>query len=200
MRQGLRGFFLSTSLLLAAAVSAQEGKVVWNLDPAHSSVGFVVKHMMVSNVRGQFSSFTGTVTTQGQRPETAAIQVTIDAASIDTRNGDRDKHLRSADFLDVEKFPTITFTSKKVEVVGADKAKIVGDLTLHGVTREVVLEAELSPVVKDPWGNWRAGAHATTTINRKDFGITWSRTLDTGQLVVGDEVTITLDVELVAKP
>ncbi len=187
-------------LLVSPVLWAQEGTRVWNIDPAHSAVSFAVKHMMVSNVRGQFGEFSGTVTTMGQKPETAQVEVVIQAASIDTRNADRDKHLRSADFLDVDKYPTITFRSKKVELAVGNKAHIVGDLTLHGVTREVVLEADLAPVVKDPWGNLRVGAHATTTINRKDFGITWSRTLDTGELVVGDEVSVALDVELVAKP
>mgnify|MGYP001027448098 CR=1 FL=1 len=193
-------FALFFAVFVGALAQAQEQALVWTIDQAHSSVGFAVKHMMLSNVRGEFRSFAGKVTTLGIKPETAQVEVTIEAASIDTRNADRDKHLRSADFLDVEKYPTIAFQSKKVEVVGPGKAKVTGDLTLHGVTREVVLEVDgPTPVVKDPWGNLRVGAHARTVINRKDFGIVWSRVLDTGEVVVGDEVTVTLDLELVTK-
>lgn len=128
------------------------------------------------------------------------MEVSIQAASIDTRIADRDKHLRSADFLDVEKFPTITFVSKKVEPAGNGKFRVTGDLTIKGVTKPVVLEAEVSPVMKDPWGNLRVGVHATTTINRKDFGVSWHKVLDTGEVVVGDDVRVNLDVELVRKP
>ncbi|MFN3413168.1 MAG: YceI family protein [Thermoanaerobaculum sp.] len=186
--------------VLALSAQAQEQRTVWNLDPAHSSVGFSVRHMMVSNVRGEFTKFSVSVTTQGDKPETAQLEVSIDAASIDTRMADRDKHLRSADFLDVEKYPTITFASKKVEPAGNGGFRVAGDLTIKGVTKPVVLLAEVSPVMKDPWGNLRVGVHATTTINRKDFGVSWHKVLDTGELVVGDEVRVILDVELVRKP
>lgn len=196
----MRKVFILISCLLAAATMAEEAKVRWQIDPAHSSVAFAVRHLMVSNVRGEFTQFSGTVISVGQRPETAEVAVTIETASINTRNADRDKHLRSADFLDVEKFPTMTFKSKKVQVHGQNKATVVGDLALHGVTKEVSLDVELSPAIKDPWGNLRVGAHGVTSINRKDFGITWSRTLDTGELVVGDEVQVILDVELVMQP
>lgn len=195
----MRKFLVLFGLFFAAAVVAEEARVSWQIDPAHSSVAFAVRHLMVSNVRGEFTQFSGTVTSVAQRPETAAVEVTIETASINTRNADRDKHLRSADFLDVEKFPTMTFTSKKVQLHGQNRATVVGDLTLHGVTKEVSLDVELSPAIKDPWGNLRVGAHASTTINRKDFGITWSQTLDTGELVVGDEVQVVLEVELVAQ-
>lgn len=184
----------------ALTAQAQEQKTVWNHDPAHSSVGFVVRHMMVSNVRGEFTQFSISVTTLGDKPETAQVQVSIDAASIDTRIADRDKHLRSADFLDVQKYPTITFVSKKVEPAGGGVFRVSGDLTIKGVTKPVVLEAEASPAMKDPWGNLRVGVHATTTINRKDFGVSWHKVLDTGELVVSDDVRVILDVELVRKP
>jgi len=201
MRRLASIFALLFAAFAGALAQAQEQPLVWTVDPAHSSVAFAVKHMMVSNVRGEFRSFAGKVTTLGTKPETAQVEVTIEAASLDTRNADRDKHLRSADFLHVEKYPTIAFRSKKVEVLGPGKAKVVGELTLHGVTKEVVLDVEgPTPVVKDPWGNLRVGAHATTVIDRKEFGITWSKVLDTGEVVVGDQVTITLDVELVTKP
>lgn len=179
---------------------AQQQQTVWNHDPAHSSVGFSVRHMMVSNVRGEFSQFSVVVTTEGDKPESAKLEARIDASSIDTRNADRDKHLRSADFLDVEKHPSITFVSKKVESAGAGKFRVTGDLTIKGVTKPVALDAEVSPVMKDPWGNLRVGVHATTTINRKDFGVSWHKVLDTGEVVVGDDVRVILDVELVRKP
>lgn len=193
-------FLVFAASLLALGAQAQDQKTVWSLDPAHSSVGFSVRHMMVSNVRGEFTQFSVSVTTVADKPETAQVEVSIQAASIDTRIADRDKHLRSADFLDVEKFPTITFVSKKVEPAGNGKFRVTGDLTIKGVTKPVVLEAEVSPVMKDPWGNLRVGVHATTTINRKDFGVSWHRVLDTGEVVVGDDVRVILDVELVRKP
>ncbi len=193
-------FLVFAASLLALGAQAQDQKTGWSLDPAHSSVGFSVRHMMVSNVRGEFTQFSVSVTTVADKPETAQVEVSIQAASIDTRIADRDKHLRSADFLDVEKFPTITFVSKKVEPAGNGKFRVTGDLTIKGVTKPVVLEAEVSPVMKDPWGNLRVGVHATTTINRKDFGVSWHKVLDTGEVVVGDDVRVNLDVELVRKP
>ncbi|MBM4270405.1 MAG: YceI family protein [Deltaproteobacteria bacterium] len=190
-------------VLLAAsslAVPARADAASWQLDPSHSNVGFSIRHMMVSNVRGNFAEFGGTVTGDPSNPGAAVIEATIDAASIDTGDEKRDAHLRNADFLDVEKYPTITFKSKKIEAAGAGKAKVTGDLTLHGVTKEVVLDVEgPSAPIKDPYGNTRAGASATTKIDRKDFGITWSKSMDGGGLVVGDEITITIDVEAVQK-
>lgn len=197
MRKALVVFFLT---VLAAGARAEERRTVWGHDPAHSSVGFSVRHMMVSNVRGEFTKFSVSVTTFGDKPETAQVEVSIDAASIDTRIADRDRHLRSADFLDVEKHPTITFTSTRVEALAGGKLKVYGNLTIKGVTRPVVLDVETSPVLKDPWGNLRVGVHATTTIDRKDFGVSWHKVLDTGEVVVGDDVSVILDVELVRKP
>jgi polyisoprenoid-binding protein YceI len=170
----------------------------WEADPAHSSVAFSIRHMMISTVRGQFRTFTATAVGDLAAPAAATIAATIDARSIDTGNEKRDGHLRSADFLDVEKFPTIT--SKRIERVGDGKARVTGDLTLHGVTREVVLDVD-GPIgpVKDPMGNVKAGARATTRLDRKDFGIVWNKAMDGGGVVVGDQVEITIDVEAVKK-
>lgn len=197
MRRLLAAAFVA---LVAGGVHGEEPRVVWQVDTSHSSVGFTVRHMMVANVRGEFTKFTASVTSVGENPETVQVEVSIDAASIDTRNNDRDNHLRSADFLDVAKYPTIAFVSKKVEKRSAGNYRVLGDLTIKGVTKPVVLEAEVSPVKKDPWGNLRVGIHATTTINRKDFGVAWHRVLDTGELVVGDEVRVVIDLELIRKP
>lgn len=156
--------------------------------------------MMVSNLRGEFTKLAGGVDVVGDDPTTAKVAVTIDVASVNTREPRRDGHLRSADFFDVEKFPTITFTSRKVDRAGEGRLKLVGDLTIHGVTREVTLDVEeLTPVVKDPGGNLRVGAHATTRINRKDFGLLWNKVLEAGGVLVGDDVSITIEVELVKK-
>jgi polyisoprenoid-binding protein YceI len=152
--------------------------------------------MMVANVRGEFSKVTGTVVADPDAPENSRVEAHIDAASIHTRDEQRDTHLKSGDFLDVEKYPEITFVSKKI--AGSDgEWKVTGDLTIHGVTREVTLAVEgPAPEMKDPWGNVKSGASAVTKINRKDFGLVWNVGLETGGLLVGDEVTITLEVEL----
>ena len=170
--------------------------VTYTIDPAHSTAGFKVRHMMVANVRGEFSKVSGTVVVDPDAPENARVEAHIDAASIHTRDEQRDAHLKSADFLDVEKYPEITFVSEKI--TGSDgEWKVTGDLTIHGVTREVTLAVEgPSPDVKDPWGNVKSGASAVTKINRKDFGLVWNVALETGGLLVGDEITITLEVEL----
>jgi polyisoprenoid-binding protein YceI len=184
--------------LAAMALAAPGLAATWTIDPAHSHVQFSVRHMMVSNVRGGFRTLSGSVQGDETTPAEAAVEVSIDAASIDTRDAKRDEHLRGADFLDVATHPTITFKSKRVEPAGAGKFKVTGDLTLHGVTREVVLDvSDLTPPIQDPSGKTRAGATASTRINRKDFGINWSKTMDNGGLVVGDEVAITVDVEAV---
>ena len=172
----------------------------WQIDPAHTLVEFSVRHMMISNVKGVFEKVGGTVTTTGNDPSSAKMEVTIDANSLNTRVAMRDKDLKSANFLDVEKYPTITFKSKKVESAGEGKWKVTGDLTLHGVTKEVVLNvAGPTPAIKDPWGNTRAGASATTTINRQDFGMTFNKMLETGGAVVANEVAISIEVEAVKK-
>jgi len=172
----------------------------WEIDPVHTSVQFSVRHMMVSNVRGQFDTVAGRVEADEANPTAAHIEATIDAASIDTHNQKRDDHLRGHDFLDVAKFPTISFVSKKVEKAGNAKWKITGDLTLHGVTREVVLDVDgPTPARKDPMGVMRAGTQAQTKINRQDFGISFNKALDGGGVLVGDEVAITIDVEVARK-
>lgn len=167
------------------------------IDPAHSAVHFSVRHMMLSNVRGEFTKLSGTIKFDPADPAGSGIEATIDTASISTRDAQRDTHLRSADFLDVEKFPAIVFRSKKI-ALQQDGAKVTGDLTIRGVSREVVLEVEgLSAEIKDPWGNQRIGATATTKLNRKDFGLTWNAALETGGVMVGDEVKVTIDIEAV---
>jgi polyisoprenoid-binding protein YceI len=172
----------------------------WQIDPAHTNVEFTVRHMMISNVKGQFQKTSGTVTTNGNDPTSAKIDATIDASSVDTRVDKRDAHLKSPAFLDVDKFPTITFKSTKVEADGAGKWKVTGDLTLHGVTKPVVLEVEgTGAPINDPMGNTRAGASATTKIKRSDFGLTWNQPLEAGGVMVGDEVAISIDIEAIKK-
>jgi polyisoprenoid-binding protein YceI len=190
-----RRFALALGLLAAAAGGAL-AESSWEIDPAHTAVQFSVRHMMISNVRGEFTTFSGTVRADEKDLTRSVIEATIDAASIDTRQAKRDEHLRSPDFLDVARFPKITFRSKRIEPAGSGRWKVRGDLTLHGVTREVVLDVEgPTPEVRDPGGKTRAGAHATTTLKRSDFGISWNKTLDSGGVVVGDDVAVTIDVE-----
>ncbi len=175
-------------LFLAFSAVAQD---TWQLDPKHSSAQFSVRHLSVSTVRGAFTKVSGTVQYDASNPTKASAQITIDPASVDTRVEMRDNDLRSPNFLDVQKYPTMTFTSKKVEAAGDGKLKITGDLTIHGVTKEVVLDVDgPTPAIKDPWGNTRIGASATTKINRKDYGVAGL------PAVVGDEISITLDVEM----
>ena len=189
------------SLLLPLLVAVPAWAGTWKIDPAHTAVGFSIRHMMVSNVRGTFGTVDGTVTGDPAKPLEAAIAVTIDARSIDTQNQKRDDHLRSPDFLDVARYPTITFRSTKIEPAGEGAFRVTGDLTLHGTTKPVVVEvSDLTPPIKDPFGNTRAGAHATTKIDRKAFGVDYSKLMDNGGLVVGDEVTISVDVEATLAP
>jgi polyisoprenoid-binding protein YceI len=186
-----------------AAVFAMPGHAAtstWQIDPNHSAAQFAVRHMAISTVRGAFTKVSGTVQLDDRDIAKSSVDVTIDAASVDTRVADRDNDLRSDHFFDVAKYPTITFRSKKVEPAGTGKLKITGDLTIHGTTKEVVLDVDgPTPPVKDPWGNQRAAAAATTKINRQDFGVKWNATMDNGGVVVGDDVAITIDVELVQK-
>ena len=170
----------------------------WNIDPVHTMAEFKVRHMMITNVKGHFTGVTGVLTLNEQDITKSHVEASIDAASINTREADRDTHLKSADFLDVEKFPTMTFSSTRVTRTGDGEAQVEGDLTIHGVTRKVVFSVE-GPTApgKDPWGNTRIGLTATTKINRKDFGLTWNTALETGGILVGDEVTITFDVEAI---
>ena len=170
----------------------------WNIDPVHTMAEFKVRHMMISNVKGHFTGVTGVLTLDEQDITKSHVEASIDAASINTREADRDTHLKSADFLDVEKFPKLTFTSTRVTSTGERELQVEGDLTIHGVTRKVVFTVEgPTPPGKDPWGNTRIGWTAATKINRKDFGLTWNTALETGGILVGDEVTITFDVEAI---
>ena len=190
----------AVALAVALVVPALAFADTWQIDPPHTNVEFTVRHMMISNVKGQFEKTSGTIKTNGNDPTTAKIDATIDATSINTRVDKRDAHLKSPAFLDVDKFPTITFKSTKVESEGANKWKVTGDLTLHGVTKPVVLEVEGSGApISDPMGNTRAGASATTKISRKDFGLTWNQPLETGGVMVGDEVAISIDLEAIKK-
>lgn len=189
---------IAIAMLIALPVLAHADN--WQIDPAHTNVEFTVRHMMISNVKGQFQKTSGTITTNGNDPTSAKIDTTIDATSINTRVDKRDAHLKSPAFLDVDKFPTITFKSTKVEADGPGKWKVTGDLTLHGVTKPVVLEVESTGTpITDPMGNTRAGASATTKISRKDFGLTWNQPLETGGVMVGDEVAISIDLEAIKK-
>ena len=170
----------------------------WNIDPVHTMAEFKVRHMMITNVKGHFTGVTGVLTLNEQDITKSHVEASIDAASINTREADRDTHLKSADFLDVEKFPKLTFTSTRVTSTGERELQVEGDLTIHGVTRKVVFTVEgPTPPGKDPWGNTRVGLTAATKINRKDFGLTWNTALETGGILVGDEVTITFDVEAI---
>lgn len=169
----------------------------WNIDPAHSVAEFKVKHMMISNVKGQFTGVTGALHLDDEDIANSHVEAVADAASVNTNNADRDAHLRSADFFDVEKFPTLTFRSTKIARDG-DALAVTGDLTIHGVTRTVVFSVEgPTPPAKDPWGNTRIGLSATTKISRKDFGLTWNAALETGGILVGDDVTLSIDVQFV---
>ena len=171
----------------------------WSIDPAHTQIEFSVKHMMFTTVRGQFSDFEGSVELDTDNPAESSVSVTIDAASIDTGVSDRDAHLKSGDFFDVENHPEITFRSTRVEgpIEEGGSFEIVGDLTIHGVTREVTLEATFEGTGTDPWGGTRAGFAAETAIDRRDFGLTWNQALETGGVLVGQEVTISLQVQAV---
>ncbi len=171
---------------------------VYEIDPDHTHIGFSIKHMVISNVKGKFNTFSGTVEVDA-KDKIKKGMVVIDAASIDTNHLKRDKHLRSPDFLDVEKFPKITFKYKATKSQSGNRYVIIGDLTLHGATKEVELEMELLGKVKDPWGNHRAGVTGTTEIDRKDFGIVWNKLLETGGFVVGEKVKIGLEVEGILK-
>jgi len=176
----------------------QTTTTTWNIDPAHATAEFKVKHMMIANVKGHFSKVTGVLIHDESDPTKSRIETSIEAASIETREPQRDAHLKSADFFHVEKFPTLSFKSTDIKAVGNGELKVQGDLTIRGVTRKVSFAVEgPTPPTKDPWGNTRIAASATTKINRKDFGLTWNAALETGGILVGDEVTITLDVEFV---
>ena len=182
---------------MSATVSPSTTTTTWQIDPTHSHVEFAVKHLMIATVKGRFADVQGSIVANDDNPNDARIDVTIAAASIDTRQDQRDAHLRSPDFLDVERFPTITFRSKRIEARKGDEFRIVGDLTIRDTTREVTLDAEHTGRARDPWGNERAAFTATTKVNRKEYGLTWNQALEAGGVLVGDDLKITIDVELV---
>lgn len=168
----------------------------WVIDPTHTTIGFSARHAMVAKVRGNFAEFAGSFTLDGSNPAASRAELTVETASIDTRNADRDGHLKSADFLDVENFPKLTFTSTSVSGSG-EKFTVTGDLTIHGVTKSVPVQFELLGVSTDPWGGVRIGFEGSTEISRKEFGLVWNAALETGGVLVGDTVKIELDVEAV---
>jgi polyisoprenoid-binding protein YceI len=180
-----------------SANAPQTTTTTWNIDPVHTTAEFKVRHMMITNVKGHFKPVTGVITIDEADITRSSVEASIDAASIDTREADRDTHLRSAEFLDVEKFPKLTFTSTRVTRTGQAELEVEGDLTIHGVTRSVTFDASLLGTAKDPWGNERIAFEAETTINRKDFGLTWNAALETGGFLVGDEVAIAVSVQAV---
>lgn len=187
------------ALAVLANVSAFAETSTWDIDPPHSTAHFTVRHMGISNVTGSFTKVSGTANIDSANITKTTVKATIDVSSVDTRAEMRDKDLRSPNFFDVEKFPTIEFNSKRITKNG-DKVQVVGDLTIHGTTREVTLNVDdITPEVADPWGNTRRGFSANTSINRKDFGLTYNNLLKTGEAVVGDTVKIQIDVEFVKK-
>jgi polyisoprenoid-binding protein YceI len=182
----------------ATPVLPQTTTTTWNIDPVHTAAEFKVKHMMIANVKGHFSKVSGVLIRDESDPANDRVEATIEAASIETSNEQRDEHLKSADFFDVEKFPTLQLKSTGINIVGEGELSVEGDLTIRGVTRKVRFAVEgPTPPAKDPWGNTRIGVSARTKINRKDFGLTWNAALETGGILVGDEITITLDAQFV---
>jgi len=173
-------------------------KTTYNIDKAHSEVSFQVRHLL-TKVRGRFSDFEGTIEFDAEHPEQSSVSLTIQANSIDTNEKDRDTHLRSADFFEVEKFPTLTFRSTEIKTSGGNEYDVIGDLTIHGVTRRVSVDTTFLGKAKDPWGNERIAFEAETTVNRKDFGLAWNAALETGGFLVGDEVKISLSLQAVPK-
>ncbi len=184
---------------LAATVPSVESAQLqkWTLDPTHSSAGFSVKHLMISNVKGEFRDVTGELTYDPLNVEQASITALIKVESIETREANRDAHLKSADFFDAVTYPELTFRSTKWQHKSGDELIVTGDLTIHGVTQPVKLNVEATQIIKDPWGGSRIGFSGRTKIKRSDFGLTWNAALETGGFVVGDEVTITLETEFV---
>ncbi|HTV09926.1 MAG TPA: YceI family protein [Candidatus Aquilonibacter sp.] len=183
---------MGTSPAASAAVTT------WKIDPAHSSAEFKIRHMMIANVKGSIKGIAGELTEHATDASLSAVEATLDVSTLHTGDAQRDAHVKSADFLDVEQYPTITFRSTKVEKKSSDEYEVTGDLTIHGVTKPVTLKVEgPSAQHKDPWGNTRIGLEATTKINRKDFGLSWNSVLETGGVMVGEEVHITIDLELI---
>jgi len=193
-----QAFLLALALFLALSAAAQTS--TWTIDPKHSTAQFTVRHLAISNVSGNFTNVTGTIDLNEKDITQSQVSAVIDVSSVDTRVSDRDKDLRSPNFFDVEKYPTIEFKSKRIVNSGGGKLQVIGDLTMHGTTREVTLDVDgPTPELNDPWGNVRRGFSASTTLNRKDFGLTYNHALKTGEAVVGDNVKIQIDLELIKK-
>jgi polyisoprenoid-binding protein YceI len=186
---------LAASLVSALATPALASD--WQIDPSHSQAQFSVRHLMVSNVRGEFGKLAGSATLDESDITRSRVEATIDATTINTREPKRDAHLKSPDFFDVAKFPTLTFKSTSIKQSGKDHLAVTGDLTIHGVTRPITLDVTITPELKSPFGDVRRGASATGKLSRKDYGLKWNMALETGGVVVGDEVSLTIDVELV---
>jgi polyisoprenoid-binding protein YceI len=183
---------------MTAATSAPGTVTTWNIDPAHSAAEFKVRHMMISNVKGKFSGLSGVLRLDESDYRNSAVEASIPASSLTTGDDQRDGHLKSTDFLDVEKFPALTFKSTDIDLAGGPNYTVTGELTIHGVTKPVILKVEdVSEPAKDPWGNQRIGLSGSTKINRKDFGLTWNSALESGGVLVGEEVSITLDVQFI---
>jgi polyisoprenoid-binding protein YceI len=200
MDQSLSRLALAATLVAALAVPSPAATATWQIDPAHTAAGFSVRHMMIATVRGQFKGVTGTVLWDDQDINNSTVDVTIDANTVDTGEPKRDADLKSANFFDVKNYPTITFKSTKIEKISAGKMKVTGNLTVHGVTKQVVLDVEgPSGAVKDPWGNTRVALNAATIVNRMDYGVKWNAKMDSGGMVVGDDVNINIDLEMTKK-
>jgi polyisoprenoid-binding protein YceI len=204
----VEGFYARESLPASGHLLLQKRKslpfqkenremATWNIDTAHSAIHFSVRHMVVSKTRGRFTKWSGQIEFDPEQPRKSTVQVSIDPASVDTADAQRDAHLRSPDFFDVEKFPQASFRSAQIEDLGGDRYRVHGDLTVHGVTRPVVLDAVFEGSARDPWGGERAGFSASTSIDRRDFGLGWNKLLETGGVLVGDKVELQLEVESV---
>ena len=181
----------------ASAPALTELTGTYTLDPAHTRIGFVARHAMVTKVRGSFNEFAGTAELDGANPENSRVQLTIEAASIDTRNAQRDEHLRSNDFLAMQEYPKITFASTGVRQAGETTFEVTGDLTIKGVTNEITIPFEFEGSAKDPFGNQRVGFEGSVTINRRDYGVTWNAALEGGGVLVSDKVTLEFEVSAV---
>ena len=189
---------MSSTSAIATPMSATTASSTWNIDPAHSAAEFKVRHMMISNVKGKFSGLSGVLKLDERDHSRSTVEVSIPAASVSTVDEKLDAHLKNEDFFDVQKFPTITFQSTSIHATGGRDYEVTGDLTIRGVTQTVTLNvADVSEPSKDPWGNLRIGLSGSTKVNRKDFGLVWNAPLEFGGVLVGDEVTITLDVQFI---
>jgi polyisoprenoid-binding protein YceI len=185
-----------SNAMTAATATAPAATTHWQIDQAHTELEFSARHLMISNVKGRFSSPTGSVVIDPRKPAAFKLDVTIPIATVDTRNEQRDAHLRSADFFDADHFPEMTFSGKRIEGDVRSEFRLIGDLTVRGVTREVTLDVTAEGAGPDPWGNERLGFSATTKINRSDFGLTWNQLLETGGVAVSDQIKITINTEL----